>query len=271
MLTETQKLAREGKLTGSRVACLMTGDKEKIIQLWRELCGDPTYVEENLDDVWAVRLGETTERLNLDWYEKVKGKTLTRRGEVVVHPDYPWAAATIDGFDHALPGPVECKHVSSFEKFDTVLSRYQPQFHWQMECTQTRYCVASVIEGARQPRYEIIEYNKEYAEELMRRALKFMEHVWDMTEPVVLDVVEAPKISALRDYDMNGNNLWASAAADWLLHRIDKIKYDKAEKQLKETVPNDASTCTGHGVVAKRDRALRLSIRAAEDERKSKP
>jgi len=270
MLTEKQKLAREGKLTGSRVACLMTGDKEKIIQLWRELCGDPTWVEESLDDVWAVRLGETTETLNLDWYEKTKGKILTRRGEVVQHQDYPWAAATLDGYDAALPGPVECKHVGGFEKFDAVLARYWPQIHWQMECSQSRYCALSVIEGARQPRVEIIEYQKDYAEELMSRALTFMEHVWSMTPPVDMEPAKAPKISALRDYDMNGNNLWASAAADWLLHRIDKIKYDEAEKQLKGMVQNDASTCSGHGVIAKRDRALRLSIRAAEDERKSK-
>ena len=87
-LTEAQKLARAGKLTASRVACLMTGDKAKIMAVWRELCGDPTYQEENLDDVWAVQLGSLTESLNLDWYEKIKNKTLTRRGEVIVSPQY---------------------------------------------------------------------------------------------------------------------------------------------------------------------------------------
>ena len=270
MLTKEQIKFREGRLTASRVAPLMTGDKEKIIQLWRELCGDPTYVEENLDDVWAVRLGEVTEALNLEFYEKIKGKILTRKGEVVIHPDYPWAAATLDGFDASLPGPVEAKHCSGYSKFEEVIARYQPQLHWQMECVQSRWCAISIIEGARLPRVEIIEYNKEYAEELMRRALKFMEHVWNLTEPVIMDVVEAPKISALRDYNMDGNNLWVSAAADWLSHRIAKKKFDEAERQLKEIIPHDASTCTGGGVVGKRDRALRLSIRATEDERKSK-
>jgi predicted phage-related endonuclease len=263
MLTEAQKLAREGKLTASRVACLMTGDKAKIIQLWREMCGDPTYVEESLDEVWAVRLGETTEGLNLEWYEKIKGKALTRKGEVVIHPDYPWAAATIDAYDLSLPGPVECKHVGGFEKFDAVLARYQPQVHWQMACTQSRYCALSIIEGARKPSVAIVEYDQFYAQELFARALKFMHHVWDMTEPVVLDPIVP--VSRMKDYDMTGNNLWSTFAQDFLGHQKAAKIFESAVTELKGMVPNDASTCTGHGVVAKRDRALRISIRANEN------
>jgi len=265
MLTEAQRKLRDGKLTGSRVGVLMTGDKAKIIQLWRELCGDPTAIEESLDDIWAVQLGSCTESLNLDWYTKIKGKPVIRRGEVVIHPDYPWASATLDGFDDTIPAPIEAKHTSGFTKHDEVLQRYMPQFHWQMECTRTRYCVATIIEGARQPTVDIIEYDKGYAEELMARALKFMTHVWALTEPVELDPVIAPQISRLRDYDMSGSNAWASAAADWLEHRLAKIKYDEAEKQLKGLVQDDARTATGHGVVVKRDRALRLSIRASKN------
>ena len=87
-LTDAQRLAREGKLTASRVAPLMTGDKAKIMAVWRELCGDPTYEEENLDEVWAVQLGTTTEALNLEWYERVNAAQLVRCGVVVTHPDY---------------------------------------------------------------------------------------------------------------------------------------------------------------------------------------
>lgn len=272
-LTDAQRLAREGKLTASRVACLMTGDKAKIMQVWRELCGDPQYLEESLDDIWAVQLGSTTEQLNLDWYEKTKNKVLTRRGEVVVHPDYDWAAATLDGFDAAVPGPVECKHVSGFEKYDVVLQRYQPQIHWQMEVTQTKKCAFSVIEGGRQPRVEIIDYDKAYADELMARALRLMEHVWNMTEPVVLDPVELKTISRLRDYNMTGNNLWAAAAADFIQHRNAAKLHEAAEKKIREILPNDAASATGYDIVAKRDRANRVSIRSIYDEkpaRKSK-
>ena len=159
-LTDAQRLAREGKLTASRVAPLMTGDKAKIMAVWRELCGDPTYEEEDLSEIWAVQLGATTEGLNLDWYERTTGRILSKRGDVVVHPDYDWAAATLDAFDTLIPGPVEAKHTSGFEKFDVVLQRYQPQIHWQMEVTQTRKCALSVIQGGRQPTVEIIDYER---------------------------------------------------------------------------------------------------------------
>jgi predicted phage-related endonuclease len=269
MLTETQRKLRDGKLTGSKVGVLMTGDKAKIVALWRELCGDPTFVEESLDDVWAVQLGSCTEALNLDWYTKIKGKQVTRRGEVVQHPDYPWAAATLDGYDAALPGPIEAKHTNGFTKHDEILQRYMPQFHWAMECTKTKFCVASIIEGARQPSVDIIEYDEAYAKELMSRALKFMEHVWALTEPVIMDAVTAPQISRLRDYDMSTNNVWVNAAASWLEHRLGKKAFDEAEKQLKGTVPDDARTCAGGGVVVQRDRALRLSVRMVEDNGRS--
>ena len=266
MLTEAQRLAREGKLTGSRVACLMEGDKIEIMQLWREMCGDPTTAEENVDDVWAAQLGSYTEPLNLLWYEKIKQRGLIRRGEVVQHPDYEWAAATLDAYDLALPGPVECKHVGGFEKLDTILARYQPQIQWQMACTKSPRCAFSVIEGARKPRIEIIEFDEGFATELISRGLKFMEHVWNMTPPVALDPVVLQRIDPLKDYDMTGKNLWAAAASDWIGHKVAAEKFETAKESLKEQMPNDARQCSGYGVVATRDRANRISIRNAKDD-----
>ena len=96
MLTPTQIEARRDKLTASRIACLMTGDAEKIMRLWREMIGDEA--PENLDDVWAVQLGLVTEQLNLDWFQ-IKNKLLiTQRGEVRNHPAVSWGACTLDGW-----------------------------------------------------------------------------------------------------------------------------------------------------------------------------
>ncbi|KAF0138657.1 MAG: hypothetical protein FD153_1184 [Rhodospirillaceae bacterium] len=92
-----QRRARDGKLTASRVGVLMNGDEAAIYALWREMIGAPDYKPEDLSDVWAVQLGSCTESLNLDWYERRTGRSVTRRGDVVVHPTLPWAAATLDG------------------------------------------------------------------------------------------------------------------------------------------------------------------------------
>ena len=74
MLTAEQLKARDGKLTASRVACLMTGDAEKIMNLWREMVGDPSFVADDLSGVWPVQLGSATEMLNLDWYTRRTGR-----------------------------------------------------------------------------------------------------------------------------------------------------------------------------------------------------
>ena len=176
-----------------------------------------------------------------------------------------WAAATLDGFDEAIPGPVECKHVSGFEKFDTVLERYQPQVQWQMEVTQTKKCAFSVIEGGRQPRVEIVEYNKEYADELMSRAIKLMEHVWNMTPPVEAEALVLKKVSRLVEYNMTGNNHWAAAANDWLLHKNAADMWNKSVETLKGLVANDALSATGYGIVVRRDKANRLTVRPVND------
>ena len=264
-LTDAQKLAREGKLTASRVAPLMTGDKAKIMAVWRELCGDPTYEEEDLSEIWQVQLGLTTEKLNLDWYERTEKRTLVRRGEVVVHPDYNWAAATLDGYDNLLPGPIEAKHVGGFEPIEKVIERYQPQCQWQMEVTGSLLCILSVIEGGRVPRKIPIDRDKVYTDELMARALRLMEHVWNMTPPIEMEPVELTRISRLRDYNMTGNNQWASAAADWLKHKETAKLWETSVETLKGLVANDAASATGYGITARRDRANRISIKPISD------
>lgn len=182
-LTAAQLEARAGKLTASVVGYLMSGSRAKIINIWRELIGDPDYVRDNLDDVWPVQLGSVTEQLNLDWYERKTGHEVTRRGEVVAHPTCDWAAATLDGFDAVEGIPIECKHVGGFEPLQTILDRYRPQCHWQMDALVVPRCVMSIIVGAKEPTRKIVEYDESYAAELWRRAESFMTCVRTLTPP----------------------------------------------------------------------------------------
>jgi predicted phage-related endonuclease len=263
MLSPDQVRQRDGKLTASRVACLMTGDAEKIMNLWRELCGDPAFVDEDLSDIWAVQLGSHTESLNLDWYEKRTGRPLQRRGDVVVHPNFDWAAATLDGWDDILAAPVECKHVGGFEPTAKILERYAPQAHWQMMVTGAQKCVFSVIEGAREPVIEIVPLDKDYAAELLERANAFMLCVKTMTPPVALAPVAAP-VKAEKTYDMTGNNQFASEAVTWVTTRQPAKDFAACEKAIKALIPADAIKCFGHGLTVSRNKAGSLSIRAQE-------
>ena len=260
MLSPDQVRQRDGKLTASRVACLMTGDEDKVLNLWRDMVGDPEFIELDLSDVWAVQLGSHTESLNLDWYEKRTGKSLSKRGDVIVKPDCDWAAATLDAWDDALGAPVECKHVGGFEKTSAILERYAPQAHWQMIVTGARQCVFSIIEGAREPIIEFVDYDEAYAAELWKRAEQFMECVWSLTLPVAPPAVAAP-VKPEKIYDMTGNNEWGANAATWIMHKQAAKDFDAAAKAIKSIVPADAIKATGHGISVSRSKAGALTIR----------
>lgn len=261
-LTQKQLKEREGKLTASAVAPLMTGDKTRIMNLWRQMIGDPDYARDDLSGVWPVQLGTVTEGLNLDWYERKTGQTVTRRGEVVIHPYQPWAAATLDGWIADFDACIEAKHVGGREDIRTVIARYMPQFHWQMIVTQTNVMFATIIEGANEPLIERIIYDIDYADELWRRAEKFMECVNTLTPPFEADPV-APPVAAIKTYDFTGNNEWADGAVTWLETFEAAKKAKSAETSLKGLVPADAKLATGHGIEITRDRAARLSLKPA--------
>lgn len=263
MLSPDQVRQRDGKLTASRVACLMTGENDRIMNLWRELVGDPAFVPEDLSDVWAVQLGSWTEPFNLDWYEKRTGKPLSKRGDVVVHPNFPWAAATLDAWDNDLSAPVECKHVGGFEPIGKILERYAPQAHWQMMVTGAQQCVFSIIEGAREPVIEIVDLNKDYASELLTRAQSFMLCVQTLTPPVEVAPVAAP-VKAEKIYNMTGSNQWASEAVTWITTRQAAKDNAAADKAIKALVAADASKCFGHGITVSRNKAGSLTIREKE-------
>jgi predicted phage-related endonuclease len=259
-LTAAQLAARTGKLTSSRIACLMTGDAKKILQLYNEMIG--TAAPEDLSDLWPVRLGEATEALNLEWFERKNGCKLIRHGEVVDHPLLSWACITLDGWYEELQCPVEAKHVGGREPIEVVVERYQPQMQWVMEVTCADQIALSIIQGANAPTVEFIERDVAYAKEMIKRGQQFMDCVRRKVPPVELPPVPPP-IDAKAVYDMAGNNQWAAFAGVWLeTKKAADLCWD-AEKVLKSLVPADGKKVHGHGVQITRDRAGRLSLREA--------
>ncbi len=260
-LSDLQLKARDGKLTASRVGVLMSGDPEKIMALWQEMTGQSE--PEDLSAVWAVQLGSHTESLNLEWYERKTGHTLTLKGEVLTMD--PWAAATLDGYDAEINAVVEAKHVGGFEPRDNVVARYMPQVHWQMLVSGARLAVLSLIEGAREPVFEHVEFDEAYAAELWARAEQFMRCVEDLIPPVEFAPVAAPtRPEQYRTVDMTGSNAWASLAGDWLANQSAAKTFDKAAKEIKALVEIDVGQVSGHGIQCKRSKAGSLTISATK-------
>jgi hypothetical protein len=257
MLTLAQQAAREGKLTASRVACLMTDDQEKILNLYYELTNDPRFVEPDLSWVWPVQMGIVTEPVNIRWFERKHGK-VSMQGQVVERG--PWAAATLDGFADEHSCPIECKWTGGREPINTVISRYQPQLHWLMLVTDATQCAISIIMGANEPVVEFVDKDEDYAKELWLRAQTFMLCVQTRTPPVAAAPVGAP-IKAVKTYDMTSSNSWASEAFVWLENKDAAKVAQSSEKAIKALVPADAHLCTGHGIQVLRNRGGALSLR----------
>ena len=258
MLTDEQQRLRAGRVTASRVGVLMAGVAEDILTYWQELTGQRQ--PEDISKKWEVRLGNATESINLDLYGETNGLSVLRRGTVMIHPEYDWAACTLDGYDPTKPCPVEAKHCGGYEPIEKLIERYFPQLTWQMLCTKTRQAALSVIMGANRPVVEYVSLNDGYADELMIRAKQFWGHVQARTAPVVLPEVPVPP-PPTRTVSMEGSNAWADSAATWLRTQADAKLCKDAEKVLKAMMPDDAKIAKGHGVVVSRDRAGRLSLR----------
>lgn len=258
-LTKEQKAAREGRLTASRIAVLMEGDMEKILDLWKELVGDPTWVAPDFSDNWPVNFGEATEDINLKWFSKKHG-SISRVGEVVVHPTKPFAA-TLDAWSDAHNCPIECKTVGGFEKFETIIQRYQPQMQFQMYLAQATQCAFSVIEGGREPRVELINRDEPYIQTMLDRATLFMKAVENMERPVAILPAQAP-VKPIRSYDFSTNNAWCHLAGVFMNTKSQAQEHERAKSELKDMVPADAQRITGGGIIVERDRASRIQIKA---------
>jgi hypothetical protein len=257
MLSPEQLKQREGKLTASRIGILMSGVSERVLFLWKEMLG--LVGPEDLSGVWPVRLGEATEKVNLDWGERTLGP-ITRRGEVVCLGDPDWLAATLDGWIDKRDCPIEAKHCGGREPLDTIIARYNPQCHWQMLATSASECALSVIMGANAPIVAFIPYDKGYAKILYERAEEFMRCIENLTPPVTLPKVEPPPLPT-KEYDMTGEPVWQQHAAIWIQSYGAAQTAKEAEKALKACVPDDAKSCFGHGVVIIRNRAGSMSLK----------
>ena len=310
-LTPAQREARKGKLTGSSVAVLMEGNDIEILNLYYELTNDPRYVAKELDDVWAVQLGSHTEIFSLHWYARSKGygplikkaTTITdekgclivsdielyadnpvkKMGELVVHPEHPWVAATLDAMDTVenVFVVIECKHCGNFRKMADVIKKYMPQLHWQMFATQTRKIKLRVIVGANEPVDQEVVWDDFYWATLWGRAQEFWARVQAKKAPGG-DVIMAPVVAksavevVMKTINLKQMQLDAEVLPNWApdimnnldvwLESVDAMKQNEdATKRVKELLPSDCGELIHHGVTVKRNKAGSVSITKAKE------
>jgi predicted phage-related endonuclease len=140
-LSAAAKSARLSCLGGSDANTIMSGDDERIINLWHEKRGDRE--PDDLSDNLAVIMGSFTEPLNAAWFEKQMGFKVDRRGEVAQHPERDFMRCTLDGTTNGAVW--EAKHCGAFVKSEDVQVRYLPQLTHNMLCTGLESAFLSVL------------------------------------------------------------------------------------------------------------------------------
>lgn len=255
-LTETQKQNRLHSLGGSDANIILSGDQEKIVNLWLEKTGQKET--ENLDDVLPVVMGQFTEPLNLYWYEKQTGLQVTSEQLQVKHSEHEFMACTLDGLTTTKAGKeaiFEAKHVNAFSKIEDVVQRYMPQLHHNMAVAGLSHAVLSIFKGTLE--YEVFEVEADfwYTAQLIDAEKEFWRCVQQNVSPVI-QTVEPPKLpTEFRDVDMTANNSWASNATDYLANESASKVFEKAKKELKSLVANDAGRAFGHGIEISRSKS----------------
>lgn len=246
---------------GSDANIIMSGDDAAILALWEQKTGrlDP----EDLSDVLPVQMGSFTEPLNAAWFEKQTGLAVSLRGEPMACEADTWRTATLDGVVTSGPlaiGIWEAKHVGNFWKDDALLAKYQPQLHHNMDAARMRKAYLSCFKGNADWCLFEVEYDPDYGAAVRKAEWAFWMAVQADEPPSTIDAPPPPAFDAMREICMDGNNAWATFAADWLANRDASKTFDRAAKELKGLVEADVKLAHGHGLKISRSKAGALTI-----------
>lgn len=258
-LSPAEVAFRRRGIGGSDANVILSGDAEAIVRLWREKRGEEA--PQDLSSRLPVMLGCWTEEFNRQWYQSLTGYLVTRAGETVVPDEHRWRRATLDGYVDALGAVWEAKHTSAFAKNGEILERYMPQLQHNMAVSGADRALLSVLFGNH--KWELFEVAADwlYQEELLIAEARFWDCVRSGERPIAAPVPPPPKPVGIREVCLEGNNAWASAAADWLENREAARTHAAATAALKNLIEDDVSRAFGHGVEAKRSKAGAVSIR----------
>lgn len=271
-LSAEAKALRKDAIGGSDANTIMGGDEKKLLRLWKEKRGEAEA--EDLSDILAVQMGSFTEPFNAAWFEKNTGYRVIGSGKIASHPTIPHMRATLDGevvndfgMDSEMElGVFEAKHCGTRSTDAELFARYVPQLTHNCLCAGHERAFLSCFKGNGD--WVMFEYEIDlaYAQRLVAAEADFWECVRTGKPPCAVPSEPTPKPVGVVEYNMDGNNAWASFAGEYLETKLAADRHDSAKKELKALVPDDASKCFGHGLIIKRDKrgALRFAEQGEE-------
>lgn len=192
-LTDEAIEARRLGVGGSDAPKIWAGEWWK---LYLEKIGEAK--PEKIMSDWQRAWRHVTETLQLDWYEHVFNTTVSRRGEVAVHPRYTFMRCTLDGWLTAEAAPINAKHLSKWTKEarEWAIERYTPQIVHEAIVTGADYGFISLLHGEKEPEIIKIEADPMFAAELVAKEQVFWRHVEQRNPPPDMPAMKTPMLAS---------------------------------------------------------------------------
>ncbi|MGJ4945173.1 YqaJ viral recombinase family protein [Bradyrhizobium sp. HKCCYLS1011] len=248
------RAARKTSIGGSDAKIIMSGDQMAIERLWAEKRGE--IAPEDLSEVILINLGNLTEPLNADLFEKDSGWWVTNEQDKVFYEDWDKAHATLDGLvreteDGPVISMVEFKFMFPFGfSVESAIEKYYPQCQHNMMVTGLPRSYLCILTGAAAWHRVEIEADIFYQVKLLEAEKDFWRCV-ETGETPGTPVIEVPLVERVKVVDMNDNNEWGAQAAILLQTATANKKFDAAKKAIKKLMPKDAMQAAGKGVTIK--------------------
>ncbi|GAA0005228.1 YqaJ viral recombinase family protein [Bradyrhizobium elkanii] len=250
-MSDEARAARMTSLGGSDARIIMSGDQMAIERLWREKRGEQE--QEDMSEILLVQMGNTTEQLNADWFEFQMNLAVTNEQDKVFYKDWDKAHATLDGLvrkadDAPVIAMVEFKFMMPFG-FDKqkAYDKYYAQCQHNMMVMDLPLSYLSIITGAAQHVVMEVEADIFYQAKMLQAEQDFWDCVQTGRTPGT-PTISVPLLEKVRIADMNGDNEWCDLAQKMVETKTAVDEHEKAKKDIKKKMPQDAKIASGKGV-----------------------
>jgi len=272
MLTDEQLRLREPfDVTGSFMPPLCEGNGARINRQWRERTGLPV---EPMVETWPMKFGSFNEPLVLDYHEEKTGHAITRRGEVVAHPQRPNVGVTLDGFREHDNWIIQVKCCGSWQSIPHILDYYCCQAWLEAECTGAAGASLLVMHGGGEPVEYPIHVDANYREAVWARIDEFLDCIATLTEPYAITIPPIIPPEKWRRIDLddeeNAPN-WGDQMRELITQwdeTSDAARINSAAKdQIKRLLPDDVGRVVYGAKIIARARNGAVSIKRAKIDR----
>lgn len=227
---------------GSSDAPVIAGEAGSVVELWAEKSG---LVDRETPDDDTARLFEWGHRLEpvvADWYADTTGRQLRRVNRMLVHPDVPWAFASLDRVTVGEKRIVEIKTTRrGWDAGEPVPGRVQAQVQHQLWVTGYDVADVAVLTGGSEPKVYEVPRDPAFIDDLVFLETEFWGWVTSGTRPPMDGSENARRVLSKLHPRNDGRFIQPDDALDrlvfdWLAAKADVTAAEEVEATLANTI-----------------------------------